>query len=291
MDSKEFEEIFESMVSNSRNLLVTKAAEYATGNDRLSNFKMAAAAQGITATQALRGMTTKHTVSINDMVWSGKDFPMDKWEEKIGDEFNYLILLMALIWEGKNEAAEVEVEEGDGYVPNYAKDSNPNATQMFVGRVFAEQDNENPGFYNTYSSATDKTYHVSGGKLIFDDGRTGWTDESIADAVRESEKNPDPRYDHQGELRTPTLVDPNLAVTYEKKGNPEDVPEWNGSDRDIQYPYPINVGHIQVKGFDNLRDLAAYLKITTSKLRRLYTGEVIDENTYYVTGTYYKEVI
>jgi hypothetical protein len=111
MKSDEFEAIFETMVSEARQLLVEKAKEYADDGDRLHNFKAAMHAQGLkTMMQANRGMTTKHTVSINDMVWSGKDYPIEKWKEKIGDEFNYLILLMACIIETKSENEPANTE-------------------------------------------------------------------------------------------------------------------------------------------------------------------------------------
>lgn len=100
MDNETFEQVFERMVNAARETLFQKGKEYASDDDRLHNFKAAGAAQGITPEQALRGMTTKHTVSINDLVWRGGDnVPMSTWNEKIGDEFNYLILLMALIEE------------------------------------------------------------------------------------------------------------------------------------------------------------------------------------------------
>lgn len=78
---------------------MNKAKEYATGGDRLHNFKVAAAVQGISPTAALAGMMAKHTVSVYDMVGSGEDYPMELWEEKIKDSINYLFLLWALLHE------------------------------------------------------------------------------------------------------------------------------------------------------------------------------------------------
>lgn len=45
----------------------------------------------------------KHTVSVYDMIRSGKDYPLDLWEEKIKDSINYLLLLWALIQEDETD--------------------------------------------------------------------------------------------------------------------------------------------------------------------------------------------
>jgi hypothetical protein len=82
------------------NTLIAKAAEYASDDDRLHNFKVAAALQGETPEKALGGMMAKHTVSIFDMindVESGKYHTIAIWEEKIKDHINYLFLLWALV--------------------------------------------------------------------------------------------------------------------------------------------------------------------------------------------------
>ena len=83
-----------------------KAKEYATGGDRLHNFRVAAAFQGITEEQALLGMAMKHFVSIRDLVFDGKEHTVPMWEEKIKDSINYLFLLWAMVCE-KAEAAEL----------------------------------------------------------------------------------------------------------------------------------------------------------------------------------------
>ena len=38
-------------------------------------------------------MMSKHTVSIYDMCWSGQDYGLKLWQEKITDAINYLLLL------------------------------------------------------------------------------------------------------------------------------------------------------------------------------------------------------
>ena len=102
MNTEEFEGIVHNRCNDINEILTNKAKEYAR-IDRLHNFKEAARIQNITPEEALRGMTIKHTICINDMVEDCKynkfnrDIPYIK--EKIGDEINYLILLEALLTE------------------------------------------------------------------------------------------------------------------------------------------------------------------------------------------------
>jgi len=96
MKVDEFNKVIEMQIQRSKDVLIQKAKEYATG-DRLHNFKIAAALEGVSARQALAGMMAKHTVSVYDMCMSDKDYPMSMWEEKITDHMNYLLLLTAVI--------------------------------------------------------------------------------------------------------------------------------------------------------------------------------------------------
>ena len=98
MTATEFERLFEEQVERSRMVLVNKASEYAT-DDRLHNFKVAAALEGKTPEQALAGMMAKHTVSVYDMAESGLAYPIELWQEKITDHINYLFLLNAIVRE------------------------------------------------------------------------------------------------------------------------------------------------------------------------------------------------
>lgn len=91
-----FKEILDHYIKRTEEILGVKAEEYAT-EDRLHNFKVAAEVQGTTPVKALGGMMAKHTVSIYDMIDSPRSYPRARWEEKITDHINYLILLAALI--------------------------------------------------------------------------------------------------------------------------------------------------------------------------------------------------
>ena len=99
MDHQTFEKIFYHQVETCANVLVEKGKEYAT-EDRLHNFRVAAALQGCTTTQALAGFLAKHVVSIYDLV-QRDEVTMAQWDEKIGDALNYLFLLKAIVSEGQ----------------------------------------------------------------------------------------------------------------------------------------------------------------------------------------------
>ena len=99
MNCEVFNQHLQHMQQVSVDTLLQKAKEYATDGDRLHNFKVAAAVQGITPVQALAGMMAKHTVSVYDMAGTGMQYPVDLWEEKIKDSINYLFLLWALVQE------------------------------------------------------------------------------------------------------------------------------------------------------------------------------------------------
>lgn len=101
MNQDRFAVIVINAQDRSRRVLVNKAKEYAPGKDRLSNFKKAAALQGISSEQALFGMLTKHLVSLAEMACDPNNTPSPRamWEEKLTDAINYLHLLEAVVAE------------------------------------------------------------------------------------------------------------------------------------------------------------------------------------------------
>ena len=119
MDQEEFEDIFETQVGLSRNVLVTKAREYATDDDRLHNFEVAASLIGGTPEQALWGFLVKHLVSISDMIASGQDHPDAMWDEKLGDAINYLFLLRAQVVESKKKLCTTGLENESKAIPYF----------------------------------------------------------------------------------------------------------------------------------------------------------------------------
>jgi len=98
MKADQFEDILDAQIKRVQDVLVVKAKEYAT-EDRLANFKVGAALQGISIPQCVTNYMAKHTVSIFTMVNSGKPYDLALWDEKITDHINYLILLRAALIE------------------------------------------------------------------------------------------------------------------------------------------------------------------------------------------------
>lgn len=110
MTAKEFNKIVHEQIERCEQTLCSKSEEYAT-EDKLHNFKQAARVQKCTLEKALAGMMCKHTISIYDMingVENGKTYPIEQWNEKIGDHINYLLILAAVIREGGEKTAEKE---------------------------------------------------------------------------------------------------------------------------------------------------------------------------------------
>ena len=84
MTFNEFEKVLRNRTTKIWDILALKAKEYASDDDRLHNFKRAAAMQNITPEKALIGMFTKHMVSILDMVDDlvyDCNHPTDIWDE------------------------------------------------------------------------------------------------------------------------------------------------------------------------------------------------------------------
>ena len=110
MTQKSFERIVTEQLSRSATLLVSKGHEYAEGAeaeqkiDRLAHFKKAAVLQDETPAQAAFGMLAKHLVSVADMVNTRGEYPLEKWDEKISDSINYLLILRAIVEEGRESA-------------------------------------------------------------------------------------------------------------------------------------------------------------------------------------------
>ena len=99
MLNEEFIKILEARITKTTDVLANKAKEYATDEDRLHNFKRAAAMLDTTPEKALVGMWSKHVVSILDMVEHPHTITKEKIDEKIGDAINYLVLLEGILLE------------------------------------------------------------------------------------------------------------------------------------------------------------------------------------------------
>lgn len=109
MTAEKFDAILANRLQSAKDVLASKAAEYASEADRLHNFKRAAEWFPLAtdeahaeAMSACQGMMRKHWVSVADLVERkavGQSLPSALVDEKIGDAVNYLILLEALLRE------------------------------------------------------------------------------------------------------------------------------------------------------------------------------------------------
>ena len=101
MTTEDFNQIVEEQINRCRNVLLIKKEEYAAGKDRLAAFKKAGAIQDQSMEKAALGMLSKHLVSISDMILAPAPelFGIDRWNEKITDAINYLLIIRAIIEE------------------------------------------------------------------------------------------------------------------------------------------------------------------------------------------------
>lgn len=106
MDSGDFNEVVGEQLQRSHDLLISKNAAYNPNEDKLHIFKRVAALRNTTPQGALSGMMVKHTGSVYDMCESGEEYPIEVWNEKITDHINYLLLLRAVVEEGRTKTGE-----------------------------------------------------------------------------------------------------------------------------------------------------------------------------------------
>lgn len=102
MTHKEFNEFLEwDVIEAINDVLSQKSSDYSHGDDKTFNFKLAGRIDDISAIEALRGMQLKHRASIcqglDELKNNGKCRDFFWWREKIIDDINYNILLLAMI--------------------------------------------------------------------------------------------------------------------------------------------------------------------------------------------------
>ena len=103
MTSEQFESCVNERIKQCLDTLCSKAKEYANNEDRLRAFKAAAAIEKVSEFEALGGMMAKHIVSIYDMLPAAQSYSKARWDEKIGDAINYLLLLDALLKDSESD--------------------------------------------------------------------------------------------------------------------------------------------------------------------------------------------
>lgn len=97
MNKEAFNAAVNRQMDRSLKLLSDKGVRYASDEDKLHNFQVAATLQGTTQSKALAGMLAKHTVKLYDMMASDSYFSMEDWHEVITDHVNYLLILAAIL--------------------------------------------------------------------------------------------------------------------------------------------------------------------------------------------------
>ena len=114
MKEEDLKKIMEKQFERCMVVMLGKSIEYTEGSDdKLEHFRAAAALMGVTPEAALMGMLSKHLVSVADMCMDQRGsgaYGMDRWDEKITDSINYLLLLRAIVEETRTMSWE-EVEE------------------------------------------------------------------------------------------------------------------------------------------------------------------------------------
>lgn len=111
MNCTDFEKVFDEQIALCRNILGSKAKEYATDGDRLHNFKLSAGLLRTNQIKSIASLMSKHTVSVYDMAndsADGKTFSLALWNEKITDSINYLLLMKAAVLEDIEKAENVK---------------------------------------------------------------------------------------------------------------------------------------------------------------------------------------
>ena len=127
MTEEQFDEIFKSTINDLERLKNRKAEDYASPQDRLHNFKMAAQLQGTSPLAALKGMMSKQEVCILDMIYNVDSYDPEFIDRNIDDVKMYLVLLKALILE-RNELIEKRKAAVNGatkHVPEAFKAQDP----------------------------------------------------------------------------------------------------------------------------------------------------------------------
>ena len=99
MTHEQFEILLEATQKEDREILSSKNAEYAPGDDKLANFKKSARSLGVTPEQCLWYFCQKHLTSIQDIVNGEAGYTPERLKEKAGDARRYMILLEGLMLE------------------------------------------------------------------------------------------------------------------------------------------------------------------------------------------------
>lgn len=99
LSREEFNKSVQLQLNRIDSTLTKKNTEYATDDFPLHNFYESAKLLRSTPKEAAFAFMVKHLTSITDMVQSNNVYPLELWQEKLGDAKNYLVLIECLIEE------------------------------------------------------------------------------------------------------------------------------------------------------------------------------------------------
>lgn len=142
MNAQEFDAFLEAKLDDIRKVLASKGAEYVPGSvevSRFHNFEVGAALNNESIEKTLWGFLTKHIVSVSDMVKDDSlDHSLAKWDEKLGDIFNYALLLSAMVTE-KHQRVENPIPKQSIF--DFAPHTDPVNPNTSVSEVKKYSDN------------------------------------------------------------------------------------------------------------------------------------------------------
>jgi len=102
MTNDERTKLFDEIISECRNLLITKGSDYAGDNDVLSNFKYTASRIGVTKYQSWFFYLDKHVEAIRNGINRNPAYPdvhSEGLRSRVHDLINYSFLLACLLEE------------------------------------------------------------------------------------------------------------------------------------------------------------------------------------------------
>jgi len=111
MTEEEFEKFFEERVQKCRQVLVRKAKEYSSSDDKMRNFNVAGRMLGEPPYKVAFSYMMKHFESLYDIIMNDKDVSLEMWDEKVGDLLNYWFLIDAM-WRKRFTTSGEENDKG-----------------------------------------------------------------------------------------------------------------------------------------------------------------------------------
>uniref|UniRef100_A0A6M3JLL1 Uncharacterized protein n=1 Tax=viral metagenome TaxID=1070528 RepID=A0A6M3JLL1_9ZZZZ len=110
MKTEDFLKVVKETIDMCISTLIGKDKEYARNDDKFHNFKRGVSLEAKTPEKVLRGMMTKHVISIYDYIddlENGIDHSLKEWDEKLKDNINYLLILRGLLIERYTDKGRV----------------------------------------------------------------------------------------------------------------------------------------------------------------------------------------